>query len=102
MALHVRRLPPLHHVLLLMLAPACTLDGLLAAEQVKGADWPAALPLAHERLSLLQALDCFLAGDDIPAKKPDPSIYKLASERLGVKPEDCLVIEDSKIGLQAS
>ena len=49
MGLHMRRLPALHHLLLLMLAPACTLDGLLAAEQVKGADWPAALPLAHER-----------------------------------------------------
>lgn len=49
-----------------------------------------------------EALDCFLAGDDIPAKKPDPSIYKIASERLGVKPENCLVVEDSKIGLQAA
>ena len=63
---------------------------------------PPRKPLAHGRQLLLQALDCFLAGDDIPAKKPDPSIYKIASERLGVKPENCLVIEDSKIGLQAS
>ena len=48
----------------------------------------------------LQALDCFLAGDDVPAKKPDPSIYTLAAERLGVHPSECLVVEDSAIGLQ--
>ena len=50
----------------------------------------------------VQALDAFLAGDDLPAKKPDPSIYVLAAERMGVQPEHCLVIEDSAIGLQVS
>ena len=50
----------------------------------------------------LQALDTFLAGDDVPAKKPDPSIYALAAERLGVHPSECLVIEDSAIGLQVA
>ena len=35
-------------------------------------------------------------------KKPDPLIYRLASERLGVRPSDCIVIEDSKIGLEAA
>ncbi len=49
---------------------------------------------------LWQALDVFLAGDDVPAKKPDPSIYTLAAERLGVHPSECLVVEDSAIGLQ--
>lgn len=53
-------------------------------------------------LPRLQALDCFLAGDDVPAKKPDPSIYTLAAERLGVQPAECLVVEDSAIGLQVT
>ncbi|KAB1210198.1 hypothetical protein CJ030_MR6G024470 [Morella rubra] len=47
-----------------------------------------------------QSLDCFLAGDDVKEKKPDPSIYLTASKRLGVSPRDCLVVEDSIIGLQ--
>jgi len=38
----------------------------------------------------------------VPAKKPDPSIYRLAAERLGVQPSECLVIEDSAIGLQVT
>lgn len=49
-----------------------------------------------------EALDCFLAGDDVKEKKPDPSIYVKAAEKLGVAPADCLVIEDSSIGLQAA
>ncbi|CAI5994481.1 unnamed protein product [Closterium sp. NIES-65] len=47
-------------------------------------------------------LDCFLAGDDVPKKKPDPTIYKIAAHRLGVPPSSCLVVEDSVIGLQAA
>ncbi|KAG8383543.1 hypothetical protein BUALT_Bualt04G0024600 [Buddleja alternifolia] len=49
-----------------------------------------------------QGLDCFLAGDDVKEKKPDPSIYLTAAEKLGVSGKDCLVVEDSVIGLQAA
>jgi HAD superfamily hydrolase (TIGR01509 family) len=43
-----------------------------------------------------------LAGDVVSKKKPDSEIYNLASERLGVKPSDCVVIEDSRNGLLAA
>ncbi|KEH20805.1 putative HAD hydrolase, subfamily IA [Medicago truncatula] len=49
-----------------------------------------------------QSLDCFLAGDDVKEKKPDPSIYVTASQKLGVSEKNCLVVEDSVIGLQAA
>ncbi|XP_068335776.1 haloacid dehalogenase-like hydrolase domain-containing protein At4g39970 [Pyrus communis] len=49
-----------------------------------------------------QGLDCFLAGDDVKEKKPDPLIYITAAKRLGVSEKDCLVVEDSVIGLQAA
>ncbi|XP_039069696.1 haloacid dehalogenase-like hydrolase domain-containing protein At4g39970 [Hibiscus syriacus] len=49
-----------------------------------------------------KVLDCFLAGDDVKEKKPDPSIYLTAAKRLGVSEKDCMVIEDSVIGLQAA
>eukprot|EP00913_Durusdinium_trenchii_P005399 g5033.t1 len=41
------------------------------------------------------------AGDVVSAKKPDPAIYKLASEKLGVAPMRCVVIEDTSIGATA-
>ncbi|GMH24700.1 hypothetical protein Nepgr_026543 [Nepenthes gracilis] len=53
-------------------------------------------------LERFQSLDCFLAGDDVKEKKPDPSIYLTAAKRLGVLVKDCLVVEDSVIGLQAA
>ena len=42
------------------------------------------------------------AGDVVPAKKPDPSIYVLTLERLGLAPGDAIVIEDSRNGLLAA
>ena len=42
------------------------------------------------------------AGDVVPAKKPDPAIYLLALEELGVGRDDALVIEDSRNGLLAA
>jgi hypothetical protein len=48
----------------------------------------------------VQNLDVFMAGDDVPKKKPDPSIYRIGAERLQLAPAECLVIEDSTIGLK--
>lgn len=42
------------------------------------------------------------AGDIVPRKKPDPAIYRLAAETLGLDPAKCAVIEDSNIGLRAA
>src|SRR5690606_26713549 len=43
-----------------------------------------------------------LAGDVVKSKKPDPEIYLLARERLGVAAQDCVVVEDSRNGLLAA
>ena len=42
------------------------------------------------------------AGEDAEAKKPDPAVYRVALERLGLAPSECVAIEDSTIGLQAA
>ncbi|XP_020107164.1 haloacid dehalogenase-like hydrolase domain-containing protein At3g48420 [Ananas comosus] len=42
------------------------------------------------------------AGDVVPRKKPDPAIYLLAANTLGVDPSSCVVVEDSTIGLAAA
>jgi HAD superfamily hydrolase (TIGR01509 family) len=42
------------------------------------------------------------AGDVVPAKKPDPAIYLLAVDQLGLDPVDTLVVEDSRNGLLAA
>lgn len=46
--------------------------------------------------------DFVLAGDVVSKKKPNPEIYNLALSKTGLKPEECLVIEDSYNGVQAA
>lgn len=46
--------------------------------------------------------DLILAGDVVSKKKPDPEIYNLALQRLDLKPNECVVIEDSRNGLLAA
>ena len=43
-----------------------------------------------------------LAGDVVKNKKPDPEIYNLALTKLGLKPDEAFVVEDSKNGVKAS
>lgn len=40
--------------------------------------------------------------DGIIPQKPDPAMYRAACERIGLKPEVCVVFEDSPIGIQAA
>lgn len=46
--------------------------------------------------------DLILAGDVVSKKKPDPEIYNLALQRLDLKPNECVVIEDSRNGFLAA
>jgi beta-phosphoglucomutase len=46
--------------------------------------------------------ETMLATDDIKKPKPDPELYFEAAKRLGVKPEECLVVEDNNNGIQAA
>jgi len=55
--------------------------------------------VGQERLS---KLDVVMAGDDVKLKKPDPMIYNLAREKLGLPAADCVVVEDSLVGLRAA
>ncbi|MEP9402606.1 HAD-IA family hydrolase [Sphingomonas sp. VNH70] len=59
--------------------------------------------LAEVRLRAigLPVPDVFVTAGDVTAGKPDPQGFRLAAERLGVSPGDCLVFEDSSAGVAA-
>ncbi len=40
--------------------------------------------------------------DDVEHGKPDPEIYQLVAHQINMKPDDCLVIEDSAAGIKAA
>lgn len=53
-------------------------------------------------LDLESHLDVVLTREDVQIPKPDPEIYRLAAERLGVPPGECLALEDSPAGVRAA
>jgi HAD superfamily hydrolase (TIGR01509 family) len=50
----------------------------------------------------LDAFDAVITGDDVERKKPDPQIFLLAAQRLGLRPAECLVVEDAPNGVRAA
>ncbi len=55
-----------------------------------------------DALKLTSHFDAVVARDDVEAGKPDPEIFQAAALRVGVRPELCLVYEDSDEGLAAA
>ena len=56
----------------------------------------------HVRTGLPPFFDFILTREDYVLSKPDPEPYRLAMERSGCLPEECLVVEDSERGLRAA
>ena len=47
-------------------------------------------------------VDAVVTADDVERGKPHPDLFLCAAERLGVKPEQCIVLEDSDVGIAAA
>jgi sugar-phosphatase len=54
------------------------------------------------RLAGVPTPEVLVAADDVSHGKPHPEPYLKGAERLGLKPEECLVIEDAPAGIQAA
>ena len=52
-------------------------------------------------LDIEKHLDVIVSREDVQKPKPDPEIYLLAASKLGVPPGECLVIEDSVMGVRS-
>ena len=51
---------------------------------------------------LLKRVDVVVTGDELVQGKPAPEGYRKAAEALRVSPEECLVIENAPLGIQAA
>jgi HAD superfamily hydrolase (TIGR01509 family) len=54
------------------------------------------------RLGLLDRFAAVSCSDDVPRAKPDPALYRLSLDKLGLKPEQAVVFEDSPAGVLAA
>lgn len=53
-------------------------------------------------LKILDKFETLVCAGDYKKSKPDPEGFLTAAARLGVAPEDCLVFEDTEMGIQAA
>ena len=54
------------------------------------------------RLQLIQYFDYICCGDEVVERKPSPEAYLKVLAKMNTAPEDALVFEDSKVGVQAA
>jgi len=55
-----------------------------------------------EKAALSEYLEFTLSNQDVKQGKPDPEIYKLAINKLGLSPRECLIVEDNEHGVKAA
>jgi HAD superfamily hydrolase (TIGR01509 family) len=55
-----------------------------------------------QALEMNGIFDTVVTGDDVSHSKPDPEIYLIAAQRLGLPPADCIAIEDAPAGVEAA
>ncbi len=46
--------------------------------------------------------DAIVSGEDVTHKKPSPDIFLVAAQRMGLRPEACVVVEDAVHGIEAA
>ncbi len=55
-----------------------------------------------KQFGLEQYFDTVVTGNDVKMAKPNPEMFLLVAKKLGVRPEECLVVEDAVYGVEAA
>lgn len=58
--------------------------------------------LILDALQLTHSFSAIVDGNEVTKAKPDPEVFLIAAQKLGFKPEKCIVVEDSKAGIEAA
>ncbi len=53
-------------------------------------------------VGLADAFDAIVSADDVTVGKPDPQVFLLAADRIGVTPARAVVVEDAAAGIEAA
>jgi len=70
---------------------------------VVGSSAPRAnVEVALEALGFSGYFKAIICGEDVTVGKPDPQIFLLAAQAMGLHPADCIVFEDAHVGITAA
>jgi len=58
--------------------------------------------LMMQKAHLSHYFDVMLSNQDVKNGKPDPEVYLVAASKLGLKPSECLVVEDNQHGITSA
>lgn len=53
-------------------------------------------------LGIIEQFDAIADGNDIQRSKPDPEVFLVAANKLGLEPASCVVVEDAFAGIEAA
>jgi beta-phosphoglucomutase len=59
-------------------------------------------PIILKHIGLDNYFDAVSDGNNITKSKPDPEVFLVAAEMLALTPQECLVVEDAKAGIEAA
>lgn len=60
------------------------------------------IKIMMEKAGLIDYLDFYLSNLDVKYAKPNPEIYIKAIQKLGISPDECLILEDNENGIKAA
>jgi beta-phosphoglucomutase len=63
---------------------------------------PANIELVIAALGIANEIGAVVTGFDVKRGKPEPDVFLLAADRLGVHPSACVVVEDAPAGIEAA
>lgn len=69
---------------------------------VASSSFPEIIELILERTGLKKYFQVIVSSQEAGKSKPEPDVFLLAAQKLGVDPSDCLVVEDSANGIKAA
>ena len=60
------------------------------------------IELILDAMGVRGLMSAIVSGDDVSRGKPNPEVFLIAAERIGVPPSRCVVIEDAPVGVEAA
>jgi epoxide hydrolase-like predicted phosphatase len=58
--------------------------------------------MAYDRSDWDRLFDALVISGEVGLRKPEPEIYRLAAERLGARPEECVFVDDLAVNVRGA